>query len=127
MILKKQMELKNTLRNNFSVPELNEELEELIQKVYGENWKNLEKTEIDGVLGLLMCKAILNDVPADLYKLSAYLKIDHRDLSLPYERLAKNGYMKLGRIKSDGDLIRENITALCYIAGIASGITGVGV
>jgi len=108
------------------VPDLPQKYEQIIKKVFGPEWRSLSQTEIEGALGIAICKAILVNKRSsfNLDDLSREIGVEAPLLSIPYERLAKNGYMKDGRIKGDQDLLKEDMTAWCYIAGTASGLTG---
>ena len=108
------------------IPEIPQKYEQMIKKFFGHEWRSMSQTDIDGALGIAICKAIIlcKRPQVSLDEISKEIRIDVPTLSVPYERLAKNGYMKEGKIKKDKDLIEGQQTAWCYIAGTASGLTG---
>jgi len=109
-----------------SVPKFPKKCEKTIEKVYGSGWRNAHHVETDGVIGLAICKAILETKRTDIQSVSKYLGLSPDDISVPYERLSKNGYMKESKIIGDEEIRSEQTLAMCYIAGISSGATGLG-
>ena len=98
--------------------------EKFVKKICGAEWKHSSVVDLEGGLGVAICKAIIDGQHVNLVKLSEHLGIDTDVLSIPYERLSKNGYMKSGKLSKDEELVRGDLHAWCYVAGTASGITG---
>ena len=114
------------MRRNYGdrleIPLLGQDYESFIKNVCGGNWRVSDR---DGGLGVAIGKAILDGTHPELFAVAEKLDLNTDLLSMPYERLTKNGYMKSGRIREDRELLNGNVTAWCYLAGIASGLTGV--
>lgn len=106
------------------IPELY--CEHVVQSVYGDGWRNLPQQDLDGALGIAMCRAILDGCRPELKSLSERLGVSTHFLYQPYERLSRNGFMKGTKISEDPGLTDDLVTAWCYVAGYASGATGIG-
>ena len=105
---------------------LPDKYEKFVKKICGSDWKTSSDLDIEGGLGVAICKAIMDGQNTNLSELSNHLNVDSDILAVPYERLSKNGYMKNGRLNADKELVNGESFAWCYVAGIAGGATGLG-
>jgi len=112
--------------NRLPIPKLPEKYEKFVKKICGPDWKYSSPLDLEGGLGVAICKAILDGQSINLSELADHFGLDSELLTGPYERLSKNGYMKSGKLDQDGELVKGETLAWCYLAGIASGATGVG-
>lgn len=108
-----------------NIPRMSDKYENFIKDICGTEWRTSSSTDVDGALGVAICKAMLDGSSSDLLELSDRLGIDDHTLWNAYDRLAKNGYLKHGRIHSDKALLKGDSLAWCWVAGIAGGATGI--
>ncbi|MFA6088630.1 MAG: MarR family winged helix-turn-helix transcriptional regulator [Candidatus Woesearchaeota archaeon] len=107
------------------VPRMSDKYENFIKDICGTEWRISSSTDVDGALGVAICKSIIEGSGNSLNELANRLGIDEHTLWGAYDRLEKNGYLKKERLLSDKSLIKGDTLAWCYVAGAAGGATGI--
>lgn len=122
------MKVKNYFRKSpmerMIIPKLPEKCERLIKKICGQDWRQYSNTEIEGALGVAIVLMAIDEETIEFNVIARRIGIDVNLISIPFERLARNGYMNKKRLWEDKQLVDENLHAWCYVAGTASGVTG---
>jgi len=103
---------------------LPQKYERFIEQICGQNWRISGCCEVEGALGVAICKVIIDTKEDDLFAIARHLGLTPDCLKEPYKRLSLNGYMKKNRLIDDEELKNGDTTAWCYLAGTASGATG---
>ncbi len=114
---------------------MNNKYEQVVRLVCGDDWCGPDKSadDRDGALGVAIILAYLQGIPARLPDLASALDLPPYLLEMSYKRLQANGLFSprsyivgdpvlMGHAGSD----ESRLTAWCYIAGMASGYTGMG-
>lgn len=102
---------------------VNNECETLVQKICGNEWKNLPEPDIFGAWGVMIVKSVLDGVSPKLTAVSKHLGIDEPTLRPAFENLTSNGVFANGMLERDrNDLNNEDMLAWCYYAGYSSGV-----
>lgn len=109
-----------------TVPNLPQKYEDLVCRICGEDWRRSSKQDIEGAIGVAICKAIMNGESASTEALSRHLGVHISCLITPFDRLFRNGMTVRKKLTQDKQLVNGDDLAWCYVAGIASGCTGVG-
>jgi hypothetical protein len=98
--------------------------ENLLNYLFGD-WKTWNSTEMNGVLGVLIIRCILDGVRLDLHVLASHLGVGVEELRPAFMRFSFNGVFQRNRLRDDRKNLNANdLHAWCYYAGIASGATG---
>ncbi len=99
--------------------------------VYGEGWRNLGETDLDGAWGIAIVRSILDGVTPNPRSIASHLGVDTGagvdKLRHPFTLLSLNGIFLHNRIHDDHKaLSREPYDQLAwgYYAGVACGATG---
>lgn len=109
-----------------TIPNLPQKYEDFVCRICGDEWRKSSKQDVDGAIGVAICKAILNGEPANTEALSRHLGVHISCLIAPFDKLYKNGMTMRRKLNADKLLVKGDELAWCYVAGMASGFTGVG-
>lgn len=104
--------------------ELKSTHELIIRNLYGDDWREIQLPELNGVFGCLIVQSVIEKVPPYLKRIANYLNIDHTVLYPAFNKLSLNGVFLRNKIHRDKALLNGNLTAWGYYAGIALGATG---
>ncbi len=111
--------------NKGVVPELREPYERLVRSVCGKQWRSLSQEELDGAIGVVIVKSILDGVAEDLGEVASHLGVSRDLLYDPFRNLSLNGVFREDRIDKDREALEDaDPIAWGYYAGYASGATG---
>ena len=114
----------NVQPKTYPIPEIY--CEDIIRMVCGDDWRTLPQNEVDGAIGVAICRSLMDGCNCDIRSLSKFTGIEPKMIHPPLERLSLNGITRPSKLNSDKALKKRDTTAWCYIAGYASGLIGVG-
>jgi len=117
--------MKNTQNRPF-VEKMPDRYEKFVKRICGADWRHSSMVDLDGGLGVAICKAILDGTHVNLVELARALNTEPDTLAMAYERLSKNGFMKESKLRGDEGLKKGDNFGWCWIAGVAGGATGLG-
>jgi len=104
---------------------MKKQYEELMRNIHGDNWKDLDGPDMDGVKGTLIVRSVLDGVKPKLYDISHHLGMESSDLARAFNNLQQN--QAFYRLSDDRHCLDASDTlAWCYYAGYASGATQYG-
>lgn len=96
-----------------------------VRRIFGNQWRSLPESEIDGAWGIAIVSSIAAGVNIDLNSLSSHLGVDREVLRPAFRRLSMNGIFLRDTIYKDRQALRGgDVLAWCYYAGYASGAVG---
>ena len=121
--------LMKSRNENSVIPELR--YERLIQNVCGDNWRETNRYEVDGALGVAIVKSIVDGVDVDIEEIAYHLNIPKYLLTRAFNNFILAGVFqcrtqKDGKIKNRIDLDQRELNSRdvkvwCWYAGCASG------
>jgi len=94
-----------------------------LESVFGPDWKH--STDRDGIWGVVIIKSVADGTSSNLKSLSKKIDVNVDTIADAYHRLSINGCFLDYNLKKDKKNIQDSdLLALCYYAGIASGVAG---